>query len=274
MRNLRVPQNRSSGATSQPRSSPLPYTSEQQPLFPSLLASRRLPLPPGKDICPSASDEEEHFHRRPSCVADLFVPARSKPNPTHRFPVHYHAIGHCLAHPDRACRCIKTREMAQSQGFAWRELGSRFKHVARTVSAPQLRSVIHYAGRTYSTPDPAGSAPPTHRRVPSMSTPTACGVSTPKTLASPGTALSRSSTPKPERPELQPRWSLPKETPGLLRSVRRRAQAFARNEGMRLQAFLPAEIFQRGRALEPGRRSPVQNGASPRSPGFRRRECW
>ncbi|KAJ1466656.1 hypothetical protein T484DRAFT_1987782 [Baffinella frigidus] len=57
----------------------------------------------------------------------LFAPQRAAPSQALMFPVQYHAVGECLAHPHRPCKCVKTRRMAQSQADAWLELGKRFK---------------------------------------------------------------------------------------------------------------------------------------------------
>ncbi|KAJ1466194.1 hypothetical protein T484DRAFT_1988477 [Baffinella frigidus] len=57
----------------------------------------------------------------------LFAPQRAAPSLALLFPVQYHAVGECLAHPHRPCKCVKTRRMAQSQADAWLELGKRFK---------------------------------------------------------------------------------------------------------------------------------------------------
>ncbi|KAJ1492140.1 hypothetical protein T484DRAFT_3641428 [Baffinella frigidus] len=57
----------------------------------------------------------------------LFALQRAAPSQALMFPVQYHAVGECLAHPHRPCKCVKTRRMAQSQADAWLELGKRFK---------------------------------------------------------------------------------------------------------------------------------------------------
>ncbi|KAJ1492138.1 hypothetical protein T484DRAFT_1881610 [Baffinella frigidus] len=184
------------------------HTSEQEALFPSPLASRHLPrlrratksaqppttTPTTKDIGRCASNAETHFQCLLSSPEALFGPTLSAPTPTLRFPVEFYDIGQCLAHPDGEeggrCKCIKTHVMAHSQAFAWNELGSRFKLVERTASAPLERTKIprrHSIATPLdacSTEGPASSGP--SRRV-SMSTPTAADTSTPKTLASPGT---------------------------------------------------------------------------------------
>ncbi|KAJ1492115.1 hypothetical protein T484DRAFT_3024077 [Baffinella frigidus] len=155
MRNGRVSQH---NAMDHRRTSTSQYTSELEALFPSPPASRHLPrlrqgttsvLPPntaGKDTGRPSSNDETHFQRRLSSadtesaeelVPTAFVfPTRSAPTPSLRFPVQFYAIGQCLAHPDGEeggrCKCVKTREMAQSQACAWRELGSRFKQVECT----------------------------------------------------------------------------------------------------------------------------------------------
>ncbi|KAJ1475090.1 hypothetical protein T484DRAFT_1910264, partial [Baffinella frigidus] len=141
--------------------SPSHYTSEQEAHFPFRVSSRRLPrcltagairkdpmpaLPPntaGKDVRRSASNEETRFH----CSDELLGPSptRSALNPTLRFPLQFYALGQCLTHPDCTCKCVKPRVMAQSQGSAWRELGSRCKYVKcveGTVSPPRERTTI------------------------------------------------------------------------------------------------------------------------------------
>ncbi|KAJ1492119.1 hypothetical protein T484DRAFT_1931916 [Baffinella frigidus] len=244
-------------------------TSEQEALFPSPLASRQLPrlaLPPkttGKDTGRSASNEDRHFQRRLSSAdmeraeelvrAAFVFPTHSAPNPTLRFPVQFYAIGQCLAHPDGEegwrCKCVKARVMTQSQAYAWNELGGRFKHIVRTVSAPLERTKISRResvateGRACSTPVPAISGPSTpSRRVCGVSAPTA-GTSTPKTLASPGTALPCAPTPKAER------------------SARSKSQTFK----LRALSLFYARAAgpQRVRAQgPPGYLAPVKNGAS------------
>ena len=52
------------------------------------------------------------------------------------FPAKYHAVGECLAHPQRPCKCIKTRGMAQLPADAWHELGRRFKETSDRTAAP------------------------------------------------------------------------------------------------------------------------------------------
>jgi len=64
------------------------------------------------------------------------------------FPAHYHAVGECIAHPQRPCKCIKTRRMAQSQADAWQELGRRFKE--RCPLPADLRSGRSHPARRSS----------------------------------------------------------------------------------------------------------------------------
>ena len=52
------------------------------------------------------------------------------------FPAKYHAVGECLAHPQRPCKCIKTLGMAQLPADAWHELGRRFKETRDSTAAP------------------------------------------------------------------------------------------------------------------------------------------
>jgi len=242
------------------------HTSEKEAMFPSPAPTRRLlrlrrhattsALPyktAGKGIGRSASNAETRFRRRLSDPGELFGPTRSSTKPTLRFPVQFYAIGQCLAHPDGEegwrCKCVKARVMTQSQAYAWNELGGRFKHIVRTVSAPLERTKISRResvateGRACSTPVPAISGPSTpSRRVCGVSAPTA-GTSTPKTLASPGTALPCAPTPKAER------------------SARSKSQTFK----LRALSLFYARAAgpQRVRAQgPPGYLAPVKNGAS------------
>jgi len=82
---------------------------------------RRQSLPP---------TQEQHNLLVPRSSKDqllLFAPQRAALSLALLFPVQYHAVGECLAHPHRPCNCVKTCRMAQSQAHAWNELGRRFK---------------------------------------------------------------------------------------------------------------------------------------------------
>jgi len=122
----------------------------------------------------------------------LFAPKRAEPPLALLFPVLYHAVGECLAHPHLPCKCVKTRPMAQSSRDAWHELGSRFKQTegfARTIADPLQRAMISLRNsvvhRACSPPGPERSGHPTPPRVSGMSAPTAAGTSTPTGRAHP-----------------------------------------------------------------------------------------
>ena len=123
---------------------------------------------------------------------EIFAPQRAAPSLALMFPVLYHAVGECLAHPHRPCKCVKTRRMAQSQTDAWNELGSRFKEFKRferTVSAPLERTVLSPRNsvmqRACSSPGPASSGLPAPQNVSGVSTPATAGTSTPTGRAHP-----------------------------------------------------------------------------------------
>jgi len=120
-----------------------------------------------------------------SSLDEIFAPPQAAPSLAPMFPVLYHAVGECLAHPHRPCKCVKTSRMAQSQADAWKELGSRFKEhkrFERTVSAPLEHTVFSLRDsvmqRACSSPGPASSCPPTPQHVSGVSTPTAASMST------------------------------------------------------------------------------------------------
>ena len=99
-----------------------------------------------------------------STLDEIFAPQRAAPSLALMFPVLYHTVGECLAHPHRPCKCVKTRPMAQSQADAWDELGRRFKEhtrFERTVSAPLECTVLSLRNsvvqRACPPPGPASS---------------------------------------------------------------------------------------------------------------------
>ncbi|KAJ1466658.1 hypothetical protein T484DRAFT_1861063 [Baffinella frigidus] len=245
----------------------------------------------------------------------LFAPQRAAPSQALMFPVQYHAVGECLAHPHRPCKCVKTRRMAQSQADAWLELGRRFKgncplapdtptglarlarrsscfevhdrtevadlpaltklsftpqkscpvgspaaagcgSVRRTVStgpASSRRKSVTTELRACSNPGQAITGPSAPQRVSGMSTPTAAGLSTPKTLSSPSTALSRSSTPKAAE-----------------QSARRKIEVLQLRLKSLVHARPASRLLGSGASGSPGHLPPVKNGASPLLPICRR----
>jgi hypothetical protein len=62
------------------------------------------------------------------------------------FPLEYHALGDCLAHPNKICNCAKVSRMQNSQSQAWQELGRRFR--IRVSERPAATEQIRTARRT------------------------------------------------------------------------------------------------------------------------------
>ncbi|KAJ1474800.1 hypothetical protein T484DRAFT_1751435 [Baffinella frigidus] len=109
---------------------------------PAHAARRAARIPRRQSLAPS--EELESLLPRLSMDQLLILaPQRAAPPQALRFPVQYHAVGECLAHPRRPCRCTKTRSMGQSSAVAWKELGHRYKAsrlTTRDTPAPADRS--------------------------------------------------------------------------------------------------------------------------------------
>ncbi|KAJ1472887.1 hypothetical protein T484DRAFT_1838552 [Baffinella frigidus] len=110
-------------------------------------ATHRAARIPRRQYLAPSQEVESLLPRLSKNQLPLFAPQRAAPPQALRFPVQYHAVGQCLAHPHRLCKCIKTRSMGRSQADAWKVLGRRYK--ARCSLA------------TRDTHAPAGRARPT-----------------------------------------------------------------------------------------------------------------
>ncbi|KAJ1472886.1 hypothetical protein T484DRAFT_1838543 [Baffinella frigidus] len=101
---------------------------------PTHAAHRAARIPRRQYLAPSQEVESLLAARSSMDKLLLFAPQRAAPPQVLMFPVQYHAVGECIAHPNGPCKCIKTRPMGRSQADAWKVLGSR--HKARCPLAP------------------------------------------------------------------------------------------------------------------------------------------